>query len=55
MAKVSWKEIEQALEDEEPIEEKSTEWEEATWGEYKWYDEWQNRKREEECLRDERY
>ena len=52
MSKVSWKEIEQAFEDEEPIEEKPMTYEEA-----REYDEWMNRKREEEeeeHLRNER-
>ena len=43
MSKVSWKEIEQTFEDEEPIEEKP-----MTWEELRAYDEWMNYKREEE-------
>lgn len=43
MSKVSWKEVEQAFEDEKPIEEQSTTWEET-----RDYNEWLNRKREEE-------
>ena len=52
MSKVSWKEIEQAFEDEKPIEEKPMTYEEA-----REYDEWMTRKmeeEEEERLRNER-
>lgn len=56
MSKVSWKEIEQAFEDEKPIDDGIVNFtENENWSEY---NEWMTRKmeeEEEERLRDERY